>query len=246
MSNENFCASDDSQPYNNLQIIFNNNNFNLELTKTNDIKYIENSKQNINPINSCSKFTQTEFCALYEYENKEDLEDIEDIEEEEKIDKLNKRKRKNCTDLIRSKLFNYFNKMLYNWIISSKDKIDKSLFQQYYLKQNKKDNIKEVMEKKLKDIFIPNNSTEQITDELIIKKLDSNYKTLFDYFISDGNISNENREFFKNFTFLNNYLETLKRDENEEYINRVRKVAKEYNLWLDKKVHLFKRNTISI
>ena len=244
MNNENFFTIPDSKSYNNFQII-SNNNFNLQSIKTNDIKYIETSCQNIRnsaPINVYSKSTQTEFCSLYEYENKEDIDEIK----EEKINKLNKRKRKNCTDLIRSKIFNYFNKMLYNWIKSSKDKNDKIEIQQYCLKQNTKDNIREVMTKTLKEIFIPKISVDQITNELLLKKLDSNYKTLFDYFISDGNISNENREFFKNFTFLNNYLETLKRDENEEYINRVRKVAKEYNLWLDKKVHLFKRNTISI
>ena len=103
--------------------------------------------------------TQTEYCPLYEYENKEEI-------QEQKIGNLNKRKRKDHADLIRSKLFNYFNKMLYNWIISSKGKNDKITIQQYFLKQNKKDNIKEVMTKKLKDIFIPKNSTEQIANEL--------------------------------------------------------------------------------
>jgi DNA-binding protein H-NS len=68
---------------------------------------------------------------------------------------------------------------------------------------------------------------------------------LFDYFISDGNISNENKEFLKNFTFLNNYLETLRKDESEEYINKVREVAQKYNSWLEKKVHLFKRKNSS-
>jgi hypothetical protein len=136
MNNENFFTSLDFPSNNNLQIVF-SNGFNLESTKTNDIKYIETSKENFDSINVCSKFTQTEFCPLYEYENKEDLEDIEDIENE-KIDKINKKKRKDSPDLIRSKLFNYFNKMLFNWIVSSRDKNDKAIIQQYYLKQNKK------------------------------------------------------------------------------------------------------------
>jgi len=241
MNNENCCIIPDSPSDNNLEINH-NNDFNLQSTKTDDINYIGICNQNIN---ECSQSTQTEFCDLYKYENKDEIEDLDGIEEE-KIDKLIKRKRKNCTDLIRSKLFNYFNKMLYNWIISSKDQNDKAIIQQYYLKQNKKDNIKEVMGKKLKDIFIPKNSIEQITNELILKKLDSYYKTLFDYFISDGNISNENKEFFKNFTFLNNYLEALRRDESEDYINRVRTVAEKYDSWLGQKVHLFKRKTNSI
>ena len=158
MNNENYCSSSDSPSDSNLKIIHNksNNDFNLQSTKTDDINYI----------GICSQSTQTEFCDLYKYENKDDIEDSDDIQEE-KIDKLIKRKRKNCTDLIRSKLFNYFNKMLYNWIISSKDQNDKAIIQQYYLKQNKKDNIKEVMGKKLKDIFIPKNSTEQITKSLV-------------------------------------------------------------------------------
>ena len=249
MNNENCFTSPDFPSYNNFQIVC-NNGINLESTKTNDIKYhtflkyIETSKESIDSINVCSKFTQTEFCPLYEYENKEDLEDIEDIENE-KIDKINKKKRKDSPDLIRSKLFNYFNKMLFNWIISSKDKKDKAIIQQYCLKQNKKDNIREVMAKKLKDIFKPKISLEQITNELLLKKLDSKYETLFDYFISDGNISDENKDFLKNFTFLNNYLETLRSNESNEYINRVREVAQNYNLWLEKKVHLFKRKDSS-
>ena len=248
-NNKDSCISPDSQSFNNLPIIFNNNNINLQINKPNDdIIYIEERKQkslNSEQINVCNKLTQTEYCALYKYENKED---IEKSIEEEKIDKLNKkkRKRKQCTDLIRSKLFNYFNRMVYNWIKSSKDKNDKIEIQQYSLKQNNKDNIKEAMSKQLKDIFIPKTSTEQITNELLIKKLDSNYKTLFDFFISDGNKNDENNEFLKNFTFLNNYLESLKGIESDEYINRVRKVAQEYDLWLGKKVHLFKRKTNSI
>lgn len=245
-NNKDCCISPDSQSSNNFEIIF-NNNINLQINKINNIEYIEENKQktiNSEQINLCNKLTQTEYCTLYEYENKEDIE--ESIEE--KFDKLNKkkRKRKECTDLIRSKLFNYFNKMIYNWIKTSKDKDDKIEIQQFSLKQNNKDNIKEVMSKQLKDLFVSKITTEQITNGLLIKKLDSNYKTLFDYFISDRNKNDENKEFLKNFIFLNKYLESLKGIESDEYINRIRKVAQEYDLWLGKKVHLFKRKTTSI
>ena len=233
-SDKNWYNSLDYQSYNDFQISF-NNNINLQSDQTAKFEYIETSKTT-GPIDVCSKSTQTEYSPLYVYESNEDI-------KEQEIYNLNKnkRKRKDCTDLIRSKLFNYFNKMLYKWIISSEDINDEIKIQPYCLRQNNKESIKEVMTKKLKDIFLPKNPTEQITNKLFIKKLETNYKTLFDYFISDDNISKENEDFFKNFVFLNNYLETLKESESDEYINKVSQVAKEYESWLGKKVHLFKK-----
>ena len=89
MNNENCCIIPDSPSDNNLEINH-NNDFNLQSTKTDDINYIGICNQNIN---ECSQSTQTEFCDLYKYENKDDIEDLDGIEEE-KIDKLIKRKRK--------------------------------------------------------------------------------------------------------------------------------------------------------
>ena len=195
----------------------NNNIFIYGLSKS-SFEYIVNPRENIKTEN---KKIQTEYSQLYIKENN--------------------KKRKNDTDLIRNKIFIQFNKVIYNWLLNSKSEKDKIKIIQYHPKKLNKNIINILMSKKIKELFIQKDSSSIIINESLKKKLEFYYKDLYDYFISEKEYINENNEILNDFPNLNNYLESLKGNEEENYINKLKTIALGFNKWKDKKVHLFKK-----
>ena len=195
----------------------NNNIFIYGLSKS-SFEYIVNPRENIKTEN---KKIQTEYSQLYIKENN--------------------KKRKNDTDLIRNKIFIQFNKVIYNWLLNSKSEKDKIKIIQYHPKKLNKNVINILMSKKIKELFIQKDSSSIIINESLKKKLEFYYKELYDYFISEKEYINENNEILNDFPNLNNYLESLKGNEEENYINKLKTIALGFNKWKDKKVHLFKK-----
>lgn len=212
----------------------NNKNNEMKITNSETFVYL------VNPIEKHNedKETQTEFSQLYIKENEEEGE-----EEEEKklLKKKKKKKRKNDTDLIRNKIFNHFNKVIYNWLIISKNDQDKIEIIQYRPEKLNKELISTLMGQKIKELFVQKNSSNIIINNLLKKKLEYTYQELYNYFISDKENINEEKEFLNDFFYLKNYLESLKGKEDENYINRLKTIALEFDKWKDKKVHLFKK-----
>ena len=162
----------------------------------------------------------------------------------EENDEINgkKKRRKYLPDLIRDKIFKNFNKMLFNWINSSKNKNDNINIIQYSLKKNNKENISQAMNKLLKELFVLDiNDINQIDNELLKQKLELKYEDVYKIFISDHSTININEELFKNFSFLNDFLRNLEKTEKEDYINKVKEIALRYDDWKNKKIHLFKK-----
>ena len=120
----------------------NNKNNEMKITNSETFVYL------VNPIEKHNedKETQTEFSQLYIKENEEEGE-----EEEEKklLKKKKKKKRKNDTDLIRNKIFNHFNKVIYNWLIISKNDRDKIEIIQYRPEKLNKELISTLMSQKI-------------------------------------------------------------------------------------------------
>lgn len=212
----------------------NNKNNEMKITNSETFVYL------VNPIEKHNedKETQTEFSQLYIKENEEEGE-----EEEEKklLKKKKKKKRKNDTDLIRNKIFNHFNKVIYNWLIISKNDQDKIEIIQYRPEKLNKELISTLMGQKIKELFVQKNSSNIIINNLLKKKLEYTYQELYNYFISDKENINEEKEFLNDFFYLKNYIESLKGKEDENYINRLKTIALEFDKWKDKKVHLFKK-----
>ena len=211
-----------------------NKNNEMKITNSETFVYL------VNPIEKHNedKETQTEFSQLYIKENEEEGE-----EEEEKklLKKKKKKKRKNDTDLIRNKIFNHFNKVIYNWLIISKNDQDKIEIIQYRPEKLNKELISTLMGHKIKELFVQKNSSNIIINNLLKKKLEYTYQELYNYFISDKENINEEKEFLNDFFYLKNYIESLKGKEDENYINRLKTIALEFDKWKDKKVHLFKK-----
>ena len=142
--------------------------------------------------------------------------------------------------------------MIFNWLTNSKnekDNYDITITYFQFTKNNKKC-INDSMDKTLKELFIyPIEDVEeklnQINNNLLKYKLGLEYKYVYNIFISNKDLINEREEFFKNFIFLDEYIENLKLkkkyEQNQEYIERLKKVALNYNEWKDKKVHLWKK-----
>ena len=202
------------------------------ISKVHNFEYLAITKPKI--INTS---TQTEF--------KKENENNENNESEK--DPKNKKSRKNDTDLIRIKLFNYFNNMLFNWIQKSINHRKYNIhIIQYHSKINK-NTISTIMNKYLYEVFLQENDSkiiDTIKNELLKEKLNSKYKTIYDYFISPKNsveLLQKSKNFWKNFYFLEDYLEELKEKENDIYINRMKIISLEYNKWLNNKVYFFKK-----
>ena len=95
--------------------IFNNNNLTLDRT----VKF--NIMNNL----KIDAWTQTNYKLLYQKEEKKEKDKNEDNEENKEIVNNKQKKRKDDADLMRDKIFKYFNKMVYNWIKNTKNNNDK-------------------------------------------------------------------------------------------------------------------------
>ena len=196
-----------------------NNNINNKTEKTNDC---ENKRY-------IDKSTQTSFKELYKEEEEEDEP---------------KSKRKISPDLIRDKIFNYFNKMLYIWLITKNNNIE---INQFSFEKNNKKIISETLNKTLKDLFISKshvNDLDNTTNKILKDKVKLKYEDAYKMFISevDKNEKDKKNEFYENFSFLEDFLKQMEDRENDKYISRVREVATRYHEWIDKKIHLFKKS----
>lgn len=193
---------------------------------------------NFEILDNKNKYTQTELSSLFIKENEDN--------KEQNIQKI--KQRKNDTDLIRNKLFIYFNNMLYNWIKISINNNDNVHVIPYHFKIINKKNILSIINKNLYELFVHEYDCKIIDtmqNELLKEKLKCKYKTIYDYFITEKNsigLLQKNQDFWTNFKFLEDYLEELKEKENDIYINRMKVISLEYNKWLNEKVHLFKNN----
>lgn len=230
------------------------NNINLflnpKIDNHSDNQSIEDTKEYVN------KSTSTEYNSRYYEENKIDdkLNNSESFEENSdflninKISKIKrKKKRKYDTDLIRNKIFIYFNKMLYSWLIKAIPDDEKKEINQISMLKINKAKIRSLMSKTLKSLFVLPEETEKIFNDKLLQKLEYNYQTLYNLFISKSNdfskdiIFEDKNELFEDFYYLDDYLEDIKKVEDKEYIGKVRKVAIEYEKWMNNKVHLFKK-----
>ena len=184
--------------------------------------FIQNNKKEIS--------VQTESKALYEQEEN-NLIIINKI-------KINK-SRKDSADLIRDKLFKYFNNILYYWIIYSKsENID---IKKYQFEKNNKKCIAEAMNKYLKELFISINEINKIDNNILKQKLDYKYEDIYNIFISEPEESIKNKKLFKNFKYLKDFLKELElKKESEDYILKVKNVALSYEEWKNKKIKIYK------
>ena len=225
-------------------ILKENNYINLN-NKFNDISVIyitdiieinQNKNINIKNVELVDHSTQTDYNELYIEENEEEKTEPENPQNQ------TKKIRKYDTDLIRNKIFNHFNKMLYKWLLNTQpNDNNKAEIKQYHLVKINKDIISSLMDKYLKDLYLSHNSIDKISNKLLKNKLEYKYQILYDFFISGTHNINKDTEFFTNFTFLNNYLDKLRKKEDDEYIEKVKTVAMEYKQWLGGKAHLFKK-----
>ena len=201
--------------------IFNYNNSNIE-QKSNNFQTQTNKK---------NASTQTDPKFLY-------------IEEEKDTIELNTnyfKTRKDSPDLIRDKIFKFFNKMLYEWILSTKTSKDDIEIIRYSFKNNKKF-IVESMKKYLKELFVKENqisAVNKIKNELLKNKLERKYEDIYKIFISEQNANIGN--FYDNFKFLKDFLKDMEeKNEKKEYIDKVKDIALRYEEWKGKKIHFSK------
>lgn len=226
------------------------NNINLsfypENENQNDIQFNENQKEFVD------KSTSTEYNGMYYEENKKDDKIISEDSIKENNDFLNinnltkkkrKKKRKYDTDLIRNKIFIYFNKMLYNWLINALPDDEKKEINQISLTKINKEKINSLMGQTMKSLFLLPEETEKKFDDKLLQKLGYKYQELYNIFISKSksNDFGKNNDLFQNFYYLDDYLSDIRKIEDNEYIGKVRKVAIEYEKWMNNKAHLFKK-----
>ena len=216
--------------------IFNNNNLTLDRT----VKFYVMMK---NP--KIDAWTQTNYKLLYQKEEKKEKDKNEDNEENKEIVNNKQKKRKDDADLMRDKIFKYFNKMVYNWIKNTKNNNDKINIYHFIFKNNKT-TINECMNKQLKNLFLKeidgklDQKLKQINNNLLIKKLEYKYEDIYKLFISQKEKINKSEELLKDFYFLDDFLEELKKKkEDDEYLSRLKEVALHYDKWKDKKTHLW-------
>ena len=204
-----------------------NNDINLKIAQTTSLEYRE----------KLDKEVQTDHCHLY-YEEKEIDIDNNNI--------FLKNKRKISPDLIRDKIFNHFNKVLYIWLTAN-IKDDKPEVIQFTFQQNNKTKISETMEKQLKEIFFDPEEINRlnITDNEFLKEiLELKYEDIYNIFIGQPKNSEEknNTKFLNHFSYLSDFLKEMEGKECQEYITRVREVATRYKEWIKNKIHLFKNS----
>ena len=230
-----FCPSN----YNNINLSFSSDNKNQ-----NDSQYNEDKKEFVD------KSTSTEYNKMYYEENKKDdkliiEESIEENNDFLDFNNLNKKKRKKKrkydTDLIRNKIFIYFNKMLYNWLIKAIPDDEKKQINQISLPKINKEKICSLMSKTLKGLVLLPEEAENEFDDKLLHKLGYKYQELYNLFISKSNDLVIDNDLFQDFYHLENYLSDIRKIEDNEYIAKVRKVATEYEKWMNNKVHLFKK-----
>jgi hypothetical protein len=184
--------------------------------------------------NTEDKGVQTDFSPLYD-------------EEDETNNSINnsKNSRKDSPDLIRDKIFNYFNKNIYIWlttnIINNKPRVIPFTF-----KKNNKKIISDSMQKYLKDLFFDPEEikTFDFSDNEFLKKIFGlKYEEVYQKFISDSKNSenDENTKYYQNFSYLSGFLKEMEEKEEPEYISRVSQVAIRYHEWITQKIHLFKK-----
>ena len=224
----NSSLNNDSFSKMNINISIHNNINNIddfyEEKKTNDL-YITNNKKD--------QSTQTEPNALYIEE-----EDIPNI-----INELKNKPRKYSPDLIRDKLFKYFNKMLFKWIGISKTDNDNIDIISYQFEKNNKQCILNSMNKYLKELFISKNQIEEIQNiknELLKFKLEFRYEDIYKIFICEPKeVKPENYldNFLDKFAFLEDFLKSLEVKETKEYIKKTKDIALNYEKWKNKKMH---------
>ena len=197
--------------------IYKTDNYSVELTK-----------------NYEDKGVQTDYSPLYEQED-----------ETNNNNNNSKNTRKDSPDLIRDKIFNYFNKNIYIWlttnIIDNKPKVIPFTF-----KKNNKKIISDSMQKYLKDLFFDPEEikTFDFSDNDFLKKIFGlKYEEVYQKFISDSKNSenDENTKYYKNFSYLSEFLKEMEEKEEREYISRVAQVAIRYHEWITQKIHLFKK-----
>ena len=98
------------------------------------------------------------------------------------------------------------------------------------------------MNKQLKELFLLDiNDINQIDNELLKQKLELKYEDVYKNFISGSYTINLDEELYENFQFLDDFLRNMMNTEEEEYINKVKKIALRYDDWKNKKIHLFKK-----
>ena len=241
----------DNNSYNDMNIINNINNINNQ-SSNNKIIFNNNSltlykTDNFDLMLKQDKSTQTDYKLLYQKEEKKENDKKKEKEEKEEKEESKQKKRKFDADLMRDKIFKYFNKMVYNWLKISENKNDKINI--YYFKfKNNKTIINECMNKQLKNLFLDqkeNNAAlgqrlKKTNNKLLIEKLQYRYEDIYKLFISQKEKINETKELLDNFYFLDDFLEELKKkNENNEYLSRLKEVALNYEIWKNKKAHLW-------
>ena len=162
------------------------------------------------------------------------------------LKKKRKKKRKYDTDLIRNKIFIYFNKMLYNWLIKAIPDDEKKQINQISLNKINKAKIRSLMSKTLKNLFLLPEEAENKFNDKLLQKLGYKYQDLYNLFISESKDLVKDNDLFQDFFYLENYLSDIRKIEDNEYIGKVRKVATEYEKWMNNKVHLFNKKNINI
>ena len=131
--------------------------------------------------------------------------------------------------------------MLYNWLIKAIPDDEKKQINQISLPKINKEKIRSLMNKTLKSLFLLPEEAENKFDDRLLQKLGYKYQELYNLFISKSNDFGIENELFQDFYYLENYLSDIRKIEDNEYINKVRKVATEYEKWMNNKVHLFKK-----
>ena len=229
------CNNIDSFDLANNDLTTNKSNIN-EKYNNNNLIFKETDHFEIKGKSTREIGTQTNFNYLYK--------------EEEKLIKTN---RKYQDDLIRDKIFKFFNRMIYNWLKSPENEKEKDnddiVILNFHFQKNNKSYINDSMNKLLKDLFIyPEKDLEEkikkINNDLLKYKLGLGYKYVYNIFTSNKVEIKESEEFLKGFVFLDEYIEQLKEKEkyekNDEYFVRLKTVALNYNDWKDKKARLWK------
>ena len=224
---------------NNINLFFNADNGNQSDIQSNEVR-----KEFVD------KSTSTDYNEMYYEENgKDDIliteKTIEENNDSFNINNLTKKKRKKKrkydTDLIRNKIFIYFNKMLYNWLIKAIPDDEKKQINQISLNKINKAKIRSLMSKTLKSLFLLPEEAENKFNDKLLQKLGYKYQDLYNLFISESKDFVKDNDLFQDFFYLENYLSDIRKIEDNEYIGKVRKVATEYEKWMNNKVHLFKK-----
>ena len=229
------CYNIDSFDLANNDLTINKSNI-KEKYNNNNLIFKENDHFEIKGKSTRDIGTQTNFSYLYKVE-----------------EKIIKKNRKYQADLIRDKIFKFFNRMIYNWLRSPENEEEKDnddiVIINFHFQKNNKSNINDSMNKLLKDLFIyPAKDLEEkikhINNNLLKYKLGLGYKYVYNIFTSNKVEIKESEEFFVGFVFLDEYIEQLKNKEkyeqNDDYFERLKTVALNYNDWKDKKARLWK------